>query len=136
MTTAQRVFDIAMGLMDELSHDHGLTVHADTRDYLRRTPSILTALCGEIYKFSDTWESCEPGIRPVYPEVTGMDDEITLDDFVARTALPYGLAAHLLAEESPALASFFLQRYQGLIANYGGAVPTVSEPITNLYGGI
>jgi len=133
MTAVQKVFDLAMNLMDELSHDHGLTVHADTRDYVRRTPAILTTLCGEIYKFSDTWRAGDPNVRPVFPDVENMDSEIALDDYLARTVLPYGLAAHLLAEESPALAAFFLQRYQGLIIAYGGAVPGESEEIKNLY---
>ena len=133
MVTAQKIFDLAMNLMDELSHDQGLTVHADTRDYLRRTPAILTTLCGEIYKFSDTWEASDVNVRPVFREVECMEDEIGLDDFLTRTVLPYGLAAHLLAEESPALASFFLQRYQGLLLNYGGAIPGESEAIQNLY---
>ena len=135
--TAQDVFDTAMSLMDELSHAEGLTIHADTRDYLRRTPAILTVLCGELYRFSDSFERGEPGVRPVYQgPVEYMEQELTLDDFLTRTVLPYGLAAHLLAEEAPAFASFFLQRYQGLLLSQGAAVPTVTETIRDLYGGV
>ncbi|MCL2409439.1 MAG: hypothetical protein FWC96_07475 [Oscillospiraceae bacterium] len=136
MATAQHVFNISMALMDELSLSEGQPVHAETRDYLLRTPKILTVLCNELYKFSDTWEKSEPGTRPVYAEVTGMEQELALDSFITDTVLPYGLAAHLLAEESPSLASFFLQRYQGLIFNHGGAIPVVTEPIRDLYGGV
>ena len=131
--TAQDVFDIAMGHMDELNLI-GHSVHTDTRDYLRRTPFILTALCGELYRFSDGSDRGDVNVRPVYPgAIDGMDDEIELDGFLAKTVLPYGLAAHLLSEETPALAAFFLQRYQGLLLNYGGAIPRVSENITDVY---
>jgi len=136
MTTAQKVFDIAMGLMDELSLGAGLTDHADTQDYRLRTPLILAALCGELYPFSDTWHKDEPGVRPVWTSVSAFDEDLGLDDFIARSVLPYGLAAHLLADENPSLAAFFLQRYQELLIRYGGAIPAESERIVNLYGRI
>ena len=135
MATAQKIFDLAMNLMDELSHENGHSVHEDTRDYLRRTPAILTTLCGEIYKFSDTWRATDVNVRPVFRVIERPEDEVELDDFLTHTVLPYGLASHLLAEESPAFASFFLQRYQGLLINYGGAIPGATESIRNLYGG-
>ena len=125
-----------MGLMDELSTDAGLTDHADTKDYKYRTPLILSALCGELYQFSDTWEKNGAGRRPVLPETEGFDTDLGLDDFIARSVLPYGLAAHLLVDENPAPAAFFLQRYQELLIRYGGTIPAESEPIADVYGGI
>jgi len=134
MIAAQHVFDLAMSLMDELSISEGLTVHADTRDFRRRTPAILTVLTSELYKYSDTYDGTDPGVRPVLPVVEDMSQKIELDAFLARTVLPYGLAAHLLAEESPSFAAFFMQRYQSLIINHGSAIPTITKNITNLYG--
>ncbi|MCL2401954.1 MAG: hypothetical protein FWC90_04855 [Oscillospiraceae bacterium] len=134
MATAQHIFNLSMALMDELSMSEGNPTHAETRDYLLRTSKILTVLCNEIYTLSDTWEKAEPGTRPVYAEVTDMNQTLDLDRFITDTVLPYGLAAHLLAEESPRLAAFFLQRYQGLIFSYGGAIPVESEPIRDVYG--
>ena len=50
MTTAQYVFDIAMGLIDEVS-ESGQTVNADTTEYKNRTVLILNALRGECYPY-------------------------------------------------------------------------------------
>ena len=40
-TTAQRVFDIAMGLIDEVNESSGETDTSDTREYKVRTLLIL-----------------------------------------------------------------------------------------------
>lgn len=141
-TTAQQVFDTAMGLMDEVSST-GLTDTSDTAEYKNRTLFILNALQGELYQFSDTRatatdEEGDPagGTRPVSAVLTAMTDSVDLDDFLARSVMPYGLAAHLLAAEEPASASFFQQRYEELLQKYGRAVPAVSQAVEDLYGGV
>lgn len=48
-TTAQRVFDLAMGLIDEVNESSGETDTSDTREYKVRTLLILNTLRGELF---------------------------------------------------------------------------------------
>lgn len=56
--TAQQIFNIAMGVLDELNND-GTVNTSDTADYLARAPSILTIgqaillPMGEVFSFAD-----------------------------------------------------------------------------------
>ena len=132
-TTAQRVFDIAMGLIDEVS-EGGQTVNADTTEYRNRTLLILNALRGECYPYSDNYEEDEEGKRPVCPVIMDMEDEIALDDVICQTVLPYGLAAQLLLDENPASASFYQQRYEELLQRAGKQRYGGSMAIEDVYG--
>ena len=132
-TTAQRVFDIAMGFMDEVN-ESGQTVTSDSTEYLNRTLFILNALRGELYPYSDTWEIEEAGERPIAPVIEDLDSVIGLDDYICQTVMPYGLAAHLLLDENPSAASFFNQRYEELKASLRSGLPTTSEDIEDVYG--
>jgi hypothetical protein len=65
-----------------------------------------------------------------------IDDEIDLDDYICQSVLPYGLAAHLLMQEDLTSASYFQQRYEELKRDLERGLPTVSEDIEDVYGGI
>ena len=133
MTTAQNVFDIALGLMDEQGGTGAES--KDIRDYKQRTLPVLTALRGELYHYSDTYKRTGAG-RPICPEILDFVTPIGLDDFLAQSVLPYGLAAQLLLDENPGAAGFFQQRYQELMLRYGAAVAAEPEAIPDIYGGI
>lgn len=135
-TTAQWVFDKAMHLMDEVNESTGQSDTADTREYKNRTIPILNILRVECFPASDTYRTTEPGKRPVCPEITDFETEIGLDDGICQGVLPYGLAAHLLLDENPDVAAFFIQRYQELLAQYRYSIPAEAEDIEPVYGGI
>lgn len=132
MTNAQKVFDLAMGLMDEVNENSGATDTADTKGYKQRTLFILNTLRNELYPLSDTYLRAGEG-RPVCGEIRDFLSEIGLDDVICQTVIPYGLAAHLLLDENPDAASFFQQRYEELKARIGPA-PAEFESITDVYG--
>lgn len=133
-TTAQRVFDIAMGLMDEVNETSGATDTSDTKEYKVRTLLILNALRGELFPYSDTYEMEETGKRPILHVIQNFTDVIMMDDYICQTVMPYGLAAQLLLDENPTAASFFQQRYEELRNNLARGLPQGSEAITDLYG--
>ena len=135
-TNAQYVFDIAMSLMDELDETSGKADTEDTREYRQRALLILNALRGELFPISGSYKSASAGKRPICPLITDFKSQIALDDLICQSIMPYGLAAHLLIEESPSAASFFQQRYDELVRRYSRGVSGVSEDITDLYGGI
>lgn len=130
MTTAKDVFDIAIGLMS--ADTNGNTETSDTMEYKNRALFILNALVGELYPYSDTYQHTVDGKRPVVAPITSFDTGIGLDDYLARTVLPNGLAAHLLLDENPAVASFFQQRYEELLRKHG-SVPRGFEPVEDVY---
>ena len=128
MTTAQRVFDLTMALMDEMS-ETGATDTADTTEYKNRTLNILNVLRGELYPYSDTYLDDESGKRPIAVVIQNFTDEIALDDYICQSILPYGLAAHLLLDENPSSASFFQQKYDELKVGLARGMPKTSEDI-------
>ena len=133
-TTAQRVFDLAMGLMDEVNETSGGTDDADTREYKVRTLLILNALRGELFPYSDTYAAEEPGKRPILEVIQSFDQVIGMDDYICQSVLPYGLAAQLLLDENPDSASFFQQRYEEMRMNLAKGLPKQSESISDVYG--
>lgn len=133
-TTAQRVFDLAMGLMDEVNETSGGTDDADTREYKVRTLLILNALRGELFPYSDTYAAEEPGKRPILEVIQSFDQVIGMDDYICQSVLPYGLAAQLLLDENPDSASFFQQRYEEMRMNLAKGLPQQSESISDVYG--
>ncbi len=135
-TTAQTVFDLAIALMDEVDETSGETDTVDTQEYKNKTLLILNTLRGELFEFSDTYAASAGGSRPVAGYIGDFTSNIDLDDFLAQTIMPYGLAAHLLLFEDDTKAAFFQARYEELLNKYGGDKPSESETIENLYGGI
>ena len=68
--------------------------------------------------------------------IATFEEDIGLDDVLAQSILPYGLAAHLLLGENDALASFFNQRYTELINTLAAKAPSEWESIEPSYGNI
>ena len=137
-TTGKDIFDAAITLMGEMD-DNGNTDWTDTVEYKNRALNILNTLRGEVYQYSDTYKTQKknfPGRRPVCPIMESLDDEIGIDDVLAQTVLPYGLAAHLLLDENDNMASFFQRRYEKLLRKLGANIPGEWESITNVYAGI
>lgn len=134
-TTAQNIFSLAMAVIDELSGT-GAADTADTAEYKYRTLPLLNILQGELYPYSDAFESVGNGKRSIAVPIINFEDAIqSLDDYICRTVLPYGLAAHLLMDENPAVASTCLQRYEELRAGLSKGICSGSEEIIDVYGG-
>ena len=131
-TTAQEVFDLAMGLMDEISSG-GASDTSENVGYKNKTLRILNTLQQELYPLSDTYTVATAGTRPVCAKLTALTDTIGLDDYLSQTVLPYGLAAVFYLDENPNVASFFQQRYEEL--KTASKIPNEFTPIENVYGG-
>lgn len=132
-TTAQDVFDTAMGLMDEVNESTGATDTADTKEYKNRTLFILNVLRGELYPYSDNYEQNDDGLRPIAMLIEDYETPIGLDDYICQSVMPYGLAAHLLLDENPSAAGYFNQRYEELKATLARGLPRSSEDIVDVY---
>lgn len=134
-TNAQRVFDLTMAIIDELN-ENGSANTADTSEYKNRTLQILNVLQGELYKYSDRYIMPEVGKRAIAQPIMDFEKDIeSLDDYISISVLPYGLAAHLLMDENPAVAGTCLQIYEELRADLSRGLISGSEDINDVYGG-
>lgn len=132
MTNAQTIYEAAIALMDSMS-DSGNADVADNNEYKHRTLPILNILRGELYPFSDTYETDDEG-RPIVNLIRDFTKPIDLDDYICQSVMPYGLAAHLLLQEDPAAANFCQQRYDELKMRLSVGMPTISADVEDVYG--
>lgn len=141
MVTVQQVFDTAISLINEQAQRTGLTLHTDTVDYANRCIPIINTLLPHLYLYSDDRETPDYG-RPscpvlIAPEGGGEADmmqDIPLDNTLALGVLPYGLAAHLVADENGELSRWLLSRYNSVFADIRANIPASFEPIPTPYG--
>lgn len=136
MATVQEVFDATMSLMDELD-DSGNAMTGDTTEYLHRTLPIINMLVGECYPYSDLKDTTKQ--MSAWRAAEEMDDELNkqckIDNTLALTVMPYGLAANLLVDENPSAASFYQQRYEELLREKASKMQATIGMIEDIYGG-
>jgi hypothetical protein len=102
-----------MSLMDERKNDGSVDVNS-TKDYLARTPGILTILQTEIIM-----ELKRIGAKVnSLDEVKAMATDIDLEDDICFGIIPYGLAARLLAQEDTTLSNYFSSLYDNAFNRY------------------
>lgn len=137
--TCKEIYDLAMSLMDEkkdLSNIDGVpeSDYVQTKDYMARTPGILTSLQNEVVTFLKG-----RGIDIDYLDtLTTMNDNVDLEDYICQSVLNYGLAARLLGQEDRSLSSYFSDLYLG---NLQGAAVSSDDRVKgkqysgeNVYG--
>lgn len=135
--TVQKIFDIAIRLMDAQNESTGSTDTADTKEYNLRTVSLLNSVLDKAYPYSDNYrEAVTGGKRPICPKVTSMTDEVQLDEAICTAALPYALAGLLLLEEDPTRANFFMQMFEEMLEQCREGLPAVESTVEDVYGGI
>jgi hypothetical protein len=134
--TAQNVFRAAMTLMDELDELTGNEDTDDTLEYKNRTLPILNILLNLLTPYSTGQTNSVVNVRTIGTPITDYITAIPLDDFIAGSIMPYGLAYHLIIEENPQMANTFLQLYQEHLREYAAYQHADSEDIDDLYGGI
>ena len=123
----QAVFDKAIYLMDAQNDSAGTTLTPHTREFQVRTIGILNTLLDQVYPASTTFPTHWEGTRPALPDLTGFEDRLDLDARILREILPCGLAARLLSEENPALASYFQQCFEEALADARARRPAQFE---------
>ena len=127
MTDISLIFDITMGLMDELSNT-GAARTDDTKEYEHRTPAIMNILIEDYQTLTGSEKRWTP--------VESFSDGVNVDTGYAVGVMPYGLAANLLVDENPTAANFYQQRYEEMRAQFARRRPAESSQIYDFYGGI
>ena len=142
--TPKDVFRITMALIDSYYSENykeddnpikeSVYINEDNVEYQAKTVDLLNNLRGELYPYSDTYTITQIGKRPICPLIETFTSEIALDDYITETVMPYGLGALLLLSEDQAVANFFQQRYYELLAKLKDGLPTMAQPIEDVYG--
>lgn len=124
MTTGTQALNSALAIMDEL----GAT------EYNTRAIYFINMLCDKLYPFSDTYKSSDAAVRPVCPHITELSGVLGIDDVLAQSVLPYGLAAQLMLSDDPSQAMNFEALFQERFAEARKQQPAEIQEIEDVYG--
>lgn len=119
---AQTIYDITMAIMDEMKNDGKVDVNT-TKDYLARSPGILTTLQTDIIL-----EFKRQGIKAASLDIIKtMENDVDLDDDICVGILTYGLAGKLLAQEDTTLSNYFNSLFENKTNKY---ISSYREPVS------
>ena len=123
MTTGKQALDTALAIMDELNNT----------EYNARAVYFINMICDQLYPYSDNY-SVATNDRPVCPRITTLSDTLGIDDVLAQSVLPYGLASQLMLSDDPSQASNFESVFQERLAEARRQLPAEIAPIEDVYG--
>lgn len=110
---AQTIYNIAMAIMDEYKDNGGVDT-SSTKDYLARTPSLLTLIATDIAMYI---RKLDKGYE-MPSEVKSISSNVELEDEICLGVMPYALAGHLLANEDLELGNYFMSLFSSKLENY------------------
>lgn len=121
MAKVKDVYDAALAIMNEEAED----------SYTRRVPPLINSLIGQCWQMSEDYDT---GSRAMWMPVDSLNDEIIgIDQNIALSVMPYGLAALLYLDEDSIRANSWWQVYQdGLID--ARRSPAAFDDIEDVYG--
>lgn len=134
--TVQKIFDMAIHLMDEQNESTGATETVDTEEYKFRTISVLNGVIPALRPYSEKpWKDRTAAILYVEDyKNPRFNQDIPLDDTLCLALLPLYLAAMLLSGENEELSALFMNRYERAFLDLRNKLPAEFEPITPVYG--
>ena len=123
MTTGKQALDAALAIMDELNNT----------EYNARAVYFINMICDQLYPYSDNY-SVATNNRPVCPRITTLSDSLGIDDVLAQSVLPYGLASQLMLSDDPSQAANFEALYQERLSEARRNLPAQIMEIVDVYG--
>lgn len=123
MTTGTQALNAALAIMDELG----------TREYDARALYFINMLCDKLYPLSDNYNMSATG-RPVCRKIGSLPEPLDLDDVLAQSVLPYGLAAQLMLSDDPSQSVNFEAIFQERLAEARRQLPAEIMEIEDVYG--
>ena len=122
-TTGTDALNAALAIMDELG----------TNEYNARAVTLINMLCDKLFPYSDTYKVGTSG-RPVCKRAASLADTLDLDDVLAQSVLPYGLAAQLMLSDDPSQAANFEAIFQERLVEARLQLPLEIQEIEDVYG--
>ncbi len=123
MTTGKQALDAALAIMDELG----------TNEYNARAVFFINMICDQLYPYSDNYTVATEE-RPICERITTLSDTLGIDDVLAQSVLPYGLASQLMLSDDPSQAINFEAIYQERLTEAQRRLPAVIMEIEDVYG--
>lgn len=119
--TVQDVYNSALAIMNEVTDP----------SYENRVVPLVNSLIGQCWQMSEEYDT---GSRSMWTPVTDINDEIIgIDQNIAMSVMPFGLAALLYLDEDSVRSNSWWQVYQdGLID--ARRTPAQFERIEDVYG--
>ncbi len=140
MVDVQKIFDMAMDLMDEADENTGSTDTMDTKEYKIRTISILNSGIQIIYPYSSNFErigKSRPVAEVLLQEDRGAPDftqAIGIDDALSLALLPFYLASLLRAGEDAEFSARMMNEFNRAFYEIRANMPGEFEQIIPAYG--
>ena len=133
--TPMDVFERMIHLSDNGDENTGKFDIQDNREYKFRLLSIINVIINELYPYSDTFVSV-PGKRATLEPLTGLDEEINLDNTCIEI-LVHGVAAKMYLTEDSIFANYCQQEYERRLQSLksGDGMASESEMIEDVYSG-
>ena len=123
-TTGTQALNNALAIMDELNNT----------EYNARAVYFINMLCDKLYPFSDTYLIGTTAVRPVCTHITALTEALGIDDVLAQSVLPYGLASQLMLSDDPTQAANFESVFQERLAEVKKQLPAEFVEIEDVYG--
>ena len=125
-TTGTQALNYALSIMDELN----------STEYSVRAIYVINSLCDELYPYSDNYTITTAGTRPIVAHISVLNDLLPIDDVLAQSVLPYGIASRLMLSDDPIQANNYEGIYQERKRDVAGRIGSEFEEIEDLYGGV
>lgn len=119
--TVQDVYNSALAIMNEASDE----------SYETRVIPLVNSLIGQCWQMSEDYDT---GSRAIWEPVDSMDDEIIgIDQHIALSVMPFGLASLLYLDEDSIRANSWWQVYQDGLVDARRS-PAKFKGIEDVYG--
>lgn len=122
-TTGTQALNNALVIMDEV----------DSTEYNAKAVYFINMLCDKLYPYSDSYAVETVGTRPICTRITSLSDELGIDDVLAQSVLPYGLASQLMLSDDPSQALNFEALFQERFKEAKKQISTQGEEIEDIY---
>jgi hypothetical protein len=123
-TTGTIALNNALAIMDELN----------STEYNARAVYFINMLCDKLYPYSDNYIVVTEGARPIVTHITALTDTLGIDDVLAQSVLPYGLASQLMLSDDASQAANFESMFQERLKEATRQVSAVVTEIEDVYG--
>lgn len=121
MATVQQVYDAALAIMHEAADE----------SYAQRTVPLINTLIGQCWQMSAEYDT---GRRDMWRPVEALTDEIIgIDNHIALSVMPFGLAALLYIDEDDARSDSWWAIYQETLVDARRS-PAAFGEIEDVYG--
>ena len=102
-------------------------------EYNDRAIYFINMLCDKLYPYSDNYTVVTVGTRPICTHIDELTDELGIDDVLAQSVLPYGLASQLMLSDDPSQAGNFESMFQERFREVKGQLSTEGTQIEDVY---